>query len=150
VEERALLERPFAGDGGENPYSLHENLQNVMGVHCGIARTKGALLYGLERILRLHERAERLHVGGSMLFNPGWHACRDVRFMLTLCEAIIRSALERKESRGAHWCLGHPDQDPEWGRKNLVVRRENGYMVVATRPVPQMPPELARLVQTQM
>ncbi len=140
AEERTVLEHPFEGDDGENPYKLHEDLQDVMELNCGIARTDGALKYGLEKIQRLKERAERLHVGGSKLFNPGWHACRDVRFILTLCEAIIRSAIERKESGGAHWRLGHPDQDPEWGRKNLVVRRENGRMAVTTHPVPQMPP----------
>ncbi len=148
-EEQTLLERPFEGDRGENPYQLHEELQEVMGTHAGIARTGADLEKGLEKILALGERAQRLHVGGSMLYNPGWHQCRDVRFMLTLCEAIFRSAIERRESRGAHWRLDHPDQDPEWGRKNLVVWGENRRMIVTTRPVSQMPAPLARVVQAR-
>ena len=84
---------------------------------------------------------------GSKLFNPGWHACHDVRFMLTLCEAIFRSGIERQESRGAHWRLDFPDQDPRWGAMNVVVYQENGEMKLRTRPVPQMSPELTRLVQ---
>lgn len=147
-EERELLLRPFEIDKGENPYQLHEELQEVMGEHAGIARTEDGLAQGLQKILALQERAERMRVGGSQLYNPGWHQCRDVRFMLLLCEAILRSALERRESRGAHWRLDFPAQAPEWGRKNVVVLRENGRMAVRTRPVPQMPPELARLVQT--
>lgn len=146
-EERRVLLRPFEADKGENPYQLHEELQEVMGEHAGIARTGEGLQKGLEKILALQERAESMRVGGSLLYNPGWHTCRDVRFMLHLCEAILRSALERRESRGAHWRLDFPSQDPEWGRKNIIVARENGRMVVRTRPVPQMPPELARLVQ---
>ena len=67
--------------------------------------------------------------------------------MLILCEAILRSAIERKESRGAHWRLDFPDPDPSWGAKNLVVSRDGGQMRVATRPVPQMPAELVALVK---
>ena len=146
-EERRLLQRPFESSGTENPYVMHEELQAVMAEHAGIARTGEGLRRGLDEILALQARAERLHAGGSMLFNPGWHECRDVRFMLTLAEAIFRCALEREESRGSHWRLDFPDQHPEWGRKNLIAVRDGGRMAVRTRPVPQMPPDLARLVQ---
>ena len=118
-----------------------------MGAFAGIARTGDQLAEGLEKILALQRRATGLRASGSVLFNPGWHACRDVRFMLILCEAIFRSAIERKESRGAHWRLDFPDPDPEWAKQNIVVRRSDGGMEVTTRPVPQQPLELARLVQ---
>jgi succinate dehydrogenase / fumarate reductase flavoprotein subunit len=148
-EERRLLRRPFESDGTENPYGIHENLQAIMAEHAGIARTGDGLRQGLEKLLALQERAKRMHATGSMLFNPGWHECRDVLFMLTLAEAIFRAAIERAESRGSHWRLDFPDQNPEWGRKNIIIAQENGRMAVRTRPVPQMPPELARLVQGQ-
>jgi succinate dehydrogenase / fumarate reductase flavoprotein subunit len=146
-EERRLLQRPFESGGSENPYTLHEDLQAVMAEHAGIARTGDGLRQGLDKVLALQERCEQMHVGGSMLFNPGWHECRDVRFMLTLSEAIFRCAIEREESRGSHWRLDFPDQNPEWARRNLVAVQEGGRMVVRTRPVPQMPPELERLVR---
>ena len=148
-EERTLLRRPFEGDGSENPYTVHEGLQAIMAEHAGIARTGEGLQQGLDKLLALQARAERLHVGGSMLFNPGWHECRDVRFMLTLAEAIFRCAIERRESRGSHWRLDFPDQNADWGQKNMIAVKENGRMAVRTRPVPQMPPELAKLVQGQ-
>jgi len=146
-EERRLLLRPFDSGNTENPYELHADLQEVMGTHAGIARTGDGLRAGLDKILSLQERAERMRAAGSPLYNPGWHACRDVRFMLTLCEAILRSAIERTESRGAHWRLDFPDQDAGWGRKNLVVRRGDAGMTVSTRPVPEMPSGLARLLE---
>jgi succinate dehydrogenase / fumarate reductase, flavoprotein subunit len=145
-EERGLLQRPFEGDGRENPFSMHEELQEVMGTHAGIARTGAGLAEGLEKLQALQRRVEGLRVGGSMLFNPGWHACRDVRFMLTLCEAIVRAAMERAESRGAHWRLDFPDPDPTWDARNTVVSRSDDGMRVTTRAVPPIPPELAQLV----
>ena len=147
AEEWALLQRPFEAGGNENPYAIHEEIQDVMGTYAGIARTGEQLAEGLQKILALQGRAERLHASGSMLFNPGWHTCRDVRFMLTLCEAILRSAIERRESRGAHWRLDFPDQDPAWGTRNIIVRRGDAGMQVDIRPVPPLPEELARLMQ---
>ena len=148
-EERRTLQKPFESDGTENPYTIHEELQAVMAEHAGIARTGDGLRGGLEKVLALQGRAERLHTGGSMLFNPGWHECRDVRFMLTLAEAILRCGIEREESRGSHWRLDFPDQNADWGKKNMIAVNENGRMVVRTRPVPQIPPELAKLVAGQ-
>jgi succinate dehydrogenase / fumarate reductase flavoprotein subunit len=147
-DERTLMLRPFENGGGENPFAIHEELQGVMDAHAGIARTGKVLDQGLGKILALQRRAEKLRATGSMLFNPGWHMTRDVRFMLTLCEAIFRSAIERKESRGAHWRLDFAEQIPEWGTKNVVVRKDGGGMTVTTRPVPQMPAELIALVKS--
>jgi len=144
--ERRLLLEPFEGNGTENPYQLHAELQQIMGDCAGIARTGEGLKTGLEKMLALQERAPRMRVSGSHLYNPGWHACRDVRFMLELCEAILRSGIERTESRGAHWRLDFPDQSEEWGRKNMIVKRTDTGMAVSTRPVPEMPPDLARLL----
>ncbi|HLW58783.1 MAG TPA: FAD-binding protein [bacterium] len=146
-DERTLMLRPFENGGGENPFAIHEELQGVMGTHAGIARTGEELDHGLGKILALQRRAEKLRATGSMLFNPGWHMTRDVRFMLTLCEAIFRSAIERAESRGAHWRLDFVEQIPDWGTKNVVVRKDGGGMTVTTRPVPQMPAELIALVK---
>ena len=146
TDEWSVLQRPFEAGGNENPYAIHEEIQEVMGTCAGIARTGDQLAQGLQKILALQGRAERLRASGSMLFNPGWHTCRDVRFMLTLCEAIFRSAIERRESRGAHWRLDFPDPNQEWGALNIIVRRGDAGMQVGTRPVPPLPAELARLM----
>jgi len=86
-------------------------------------------------------------VPGSRRYNPGWHAVRDLRFMLTIAEAVLRAALERKESRGAHWRLDYPQKDPALGMVNMVAYDENGTLKIRRRQVPQMPPELAQLFE---
>jgi succinate dehydrogenase / fumarate reductase flavoprotein subunit len=67
--------------------------------------------------------------------------------MLTIAEAIVRAAIERKESRGAHWRLDYLEKDPAFGRINLLASNEQGKMKLKRRPVPEMPAELGRLFE---
>jgi len=143
--EQDLLLTPFASKGLENPYLLQQALQEAMQEGAGLARTEAGLRQCLNTILALRERASRIQVPGSRRYNPGWHTARDVSFMLTVAEAIVRAALERRESRGAHWRLDHPEKDAALGRVNFIAVKEADTMRIRTRPVPEMPAELARL-----
>jgi succinate dehydrogenase / fumarate reductase flavoprotein subunit len=67
--------------------------------------------------------------------------------MLKVSEIIVRCALERKESRGAQWRLDYPNLDPEWAKKNLIATKDGDKVKITTRPVPEMPPELAKLFE---
>jgi len=147
--ESEVLLRPFANfdaGGRENPFTLMADIQEVMGEHAGIAREEPSLKEGLRKILELRERVGGLAASGSRMFNPGWHAARDQRYMLEIAEAIIRCAIERRESRGAQWRLDYPDLDEDWGRHNLVTRLVEGQVTVEKRPAPPMPTALAALV----
>lgn len=143
--ERVLA--PFAREGGENPYLLHEALQDVMAEHAGIARDGPSLEAGLAKLIALKERAGRIAVAGSRSFNPGWHTALDVGNMLDLCEAIVRGALARKESRGAQWRTDFPDETDATGKVNFVQWvGPDGYHM-RTDPVEEMPPHLATLFE---
>ena len=100
----------------------------------------------LEELEKLKERAQRLSVEGSRLFNPGWHLAQDLKAMLTVSEAVTRSALAREESRGAHSRIDHPGLDAAWGSKNNVIVREGSAMTLRQSPVPELPSELKQLV----
>ncbi len=147
VEEavREIL-APFGRKDGENPYTIHRDLQETMQNLVGIFRNEGDLIRALEELEKLNDRAEQVSVEGSRLFNPGWHLAQDLKSMLTVSEAVTRSALARQESRGAHSRIDYPGFDPVWGTKNNVIVRERNTMTLRQSPVPEMPNDLRQLV----
>lgn len=146
AEQIEIMIDPLEAQTGENPYAIHRELQETMQKNCMIARTEQGLLECLEKIQQLQKRARSLKVAGDRIFNPGWHAARDVRFMLRTSEIIVRCALERRESRGAQWRLDYPERDDaDWGKKNLFAAREGDAVKIFTRPLPEMPAELKEL-----
>jgi succinate dehydrogenase / fumarate reductase flavoprotein subunit len=146
-EEAASLLAPFESPGTENPYLLTQELQAAMQEGAMIARTEEGLTKCLQQVLELQERAKNLRIEGTRLYNPGWHTARDIQNMLKVSEIIVRCALERKESRGAQWRLDYPNLDPEWAKKNLIATKDGDKVKITTRPVPEMPPELAKLFE---
>jgi len=145
---RAL--EPFDSTTGksEGPYAIQQELQGMMQDLVGIVRQETEMRRALEGIARLKESAARVRVGGNRQFNPGWHTALDLRHLLIVSEAITRSALERKESRGAHFREDYPKKDSEAGKVNLVVRREgDGTMRIERRPIPEMQPDLKRIIE---
>ena len=147
-EVQAAIERTLAplGRDGENPYEIHEALQEVMGSCAGIERNGEGLETGLKRIKDLQDRAKHVAAPGGREFNPGWHAVGEVNAMLVLSEAIFRSAIERKESRGAHWRTDYPEYDDELGQLNFITEiGKDGEMTLSTEPVPKLPAEYLAL-----
>jgi succinate dehydrogenase / fumarate reductase, flavoprotein subunit len=132
--------------GRENPYHLHEALQAAMQDDAGIGRSEASLQRALANILELRERSGRMRVVGRRVLNPGWHTCRDVTFMLTVSEAIVRSALRRQESRGSQWRFDFLEQDAQQGQVNYVSRRDGASMAVEAVPLSPMPDNLVKLI----
>jgi succinate dehydrogenase / fumarate reductase, flavoprotein subunit len=143
--ERQVL-APFDRTEGENPYTVHHDLQNLMQRLVGIFRTDGDLREALAELEKLKERAKKVRVEGSRLFNPGWHLSRDLQCMLTVSEACTHAALARTESRGAHSRLDFPKAEDAWGKKNLVVVKKGGAMTLSEVPRGDMPAELTQIL----
>lgn len=132
---------PFE-DGDENPYQIHQELQEIMESHAGIVRTGEELEKGIHKLEELEKRLPRMHAKGERKYNPGWHLCLDLRNMIITSLALSRAALERTESRGAHTRLDYPDYDDELGKVNMIVRPGPGRMSVVKSPLLEMPAEL--------
>jgi succinate dehydrogenase / fumarate reductase flavoprotein subunit len=148
--EIAAMLAPFESAGTENPYLLTQELQAAMQEGAMIARTEESLTKCLGKVMELQERAKNLRIEGSRMYNPGWHTARDIQNMLKVSEIIVRCAVERRESRGAQWRLDYPDQDPQWAKKNLIaITGPGGQVKIGTRPVPEMPPEMAALFEAK-
>ena len=143
--EREIL-APFQRQAGESPYTVHGDLQQIMQSLVGIYRTEQDLTSALAEIGRLKERVRHLSISGSRMFNPGWHLCGDLKSMLTVSEAVTRSAIARRESRGAHSRIDFPDYDPVWGKQNNIISCRGDEMVLQQRPTPEMPEELKSLL----
>ena len=137
---------PFERPDGESPYAIHEDLQGTMQSLVGIFRNEEDLRRALSEIETLKDRAARVRVEGSRLFNPGWHLVRDLQSMLTVAEAVARSALARCESRGAHSRIDYPDLDDAWGKKHNVVVKKADAMTLVEVPVFEMPDDLKQLL----
>jgi succinate dehydrogenase flavoprotein subunit len=143
--EREIL-APFQRAGGENPYKIHEDLQDVMQTLVGIFRTDEDLRKALVEIDKLRARAANAAVKGSRTYNPGWHLSIDLQCMLTVSAACTLAALARKESRGAHSRLDYPKTEDAWGAKNHVIAKKNGAMTIFEVPRPPMPEELQKIL----
>jgi succinate dehydrogenase / fumarate reductase flavoprotein subunit len=142
---------PFSNGNGESPYAIHRDLQDTMQKLVGIFRTEGDLQQALTELEKLNERARRMHVEGSRLFNPGWHLSYDLKSMLLISEAVTRSALARRESRGAHSRIDYPALDAAtWGKQNNVISAQRGAMTLRQEPVPAMPEELQKLLADEV
>jgi len=145
--EREML-APFQNpSSGESPYAIHRDLQDTMQKLVGIFRTEPDLLQALEELAKLKERAKHMHVDGSRMFNPGWHLSHDLNSMLTIAEAVTRSALARRESRGAHSRIDYPKlDDTTWGKQNNIISSQGGAMKLWQEPVVPMPEELQKIL----
>jgi len=143
--ERELL-APFDAAGGENPYTIQHDLQDVMQRLVGIFRTDADLRQALVELEKLKSRAKKVRVEGSRLYNPGWHLSRDLQCMLTVSEACTHAALARTESRGAHSRLDFPKTEDAWGRKNLAIVKKGDSMTLFEIPRGEVPAELAQIL----
>jgi succinate dehydrogenase / fumarate reductase flavoprotein subunit len=147
---REALEPFERASGGEGPYQVQHDLQAMMQDLVGIVRTGPEMERALQGLDELKERARRVGVPGNREYNPGWHTALDLDNLLTVSEAVTRAAIERRESRGGHFRDDCPEKDPACAKFNILVRKgANGEMQLVREPIPEMPPELKRVIEEE-
>ena len=144
---RAALE-PFERTGGENPYTIQHDLQEMMQDLVGIVRVEDEMKQALDGLEALKTRATNAFAPGNIDFNPGWHTALDLHNLLTVSEAIARAAIERRESRGGQYRDDFPAKDPEYAKFNFSLKKAaDGTMQVSRVPIPEMPAELKAIIE---
>ena len=141
----ARVQAPFTRSGGENPYALHQELQEVTHNLVGIIRTKSELAEAIEKIADIRKRSQNVSVTGDRLFNPGFHLAFDLDNMLLVAESTAKSAIIREESRGGHTRDDFPGMNSDWRQKNNISSFDGTQVNVRQQELPALPKELFEL-----
>jgi succinate dehydrogenase flavoprotein subunit len=149
VDEVARLAlEPFNRTGGVPPYEVQNKLQDMMQDLVGIVRREEEMERALAGLADLQKLADNVVVPGNREYNPGWHTALDLRNLLTVSEAIARCAIERKESRGAHFRDDYPNKSEEAAKFNLVIRKAaDGSMQLTREALPPMTDEMKAIIE---
>lgn len=134
----AALEALAAGTGGSEPEELINNLRDLVWDHAGIVRTGDGLREGMKKLRDLKERTGELEIPDASLDQRLEHVL-NLRAMLTAAEAVMRGALAREESRGAHHREDFLEETDGWQKNILCARDEEGGMHLWTEPVGEVP-----------
>jgi succinate dehydrogenase / fumarate reductase, flavoprotein subunit len=139
---------PFDREAGENAYTIQHELQDFMQKLVGIVRLEGELVEALGLIEKLKQRVPKVSVEGNREYNAGWHTALDLGNLLTVSEAITRSAVERKESRGAQFREDYPKKDAAFGTFNHVISKgADGQMQLRKETIRELPAELQQVIK---
>ena len=136
---------PLQRAGGENPYTVHAEVQQTMSDLVGIIRREEEIKAALAELEKLRERAALVSAAGGTAYNPGWHLALDLRNIMLIAECVAQAALERQESRGGHTRDDFPQMSPEWRKVNLVCSLDGDRVAVARQPMVPMRADLMGL-----
>jgi succinate dehydrogenase / fumarate reductase flavoprotein subunit len=143
AEAAAPLERT----GGENPYTVHSELQQTMNDLVGLIRRESEMTTALKELEKYRHRVAQVSAEGGTGYNPGWHLALDLRNMLLVAECVAMAALERQESRGGHTRDDFPEMSPEWRKINLMLSMPADHVQLWRQPVKSLRPDLLELFE---
>ncbi len=145
---RWALDFMDAPAGEENPYAVQQDLQTSMQALVGIVRREDEMLQALEKLKEFKARSLKVRAPGNREYNPGWHVCMDLVNLLTVSEAVTRSAVRRKESRGAQFRDDFPEKSPQYAKVNMIISKaSDGNMHLEERLIPPMPDHLKQVIE---
>jgi succinate dehydrogenase / fumarate reductase flavoprotein subunit len=142
------LERLDDASGAHDPRALADELRKLLWDHAGIVRTRDKLQRGLEKLEDLRRRAQSLTVEGGTTGRK-FEFALNLRFMILATEAILRGALMREESRGAHHREDAPETRAGWQKNILSAKGEDGAMRLWTAPAGEVSEEIRAALEEE-
>ena len=122
-DEDHLKEIMARKDNGDTPAKIRLDMGSTMNDYVAVFRTTDGMETAREKLRSLSDRYQRVPVQDKgRVFNTNVIFAIELGFMLDCAETIVVSALERKESRGAHFRLEYPQRDDENWLKHISVR----------------------------
>src|SRR6185312_3233819 len=138
---------PFERAVGENPYTVHSEVQDTMFSLVGIIRNETEIKQALAELDKLRERATVVRAEGGTAYNPGWHLALDLRNIMLIADCVAQAALTRTESRGGHTREDFPEMSPQWRKVNLMCTLEDDKIVLTKQPMIPMREDLLELFE---
>jgi succinate dehydrogenase flavoprotein subunit len=145
---RAEALAPLERSGGENPYTVHGEVQQTMSDLVGIIRKEDEIKSALAELEKLRVRAANVSAEGGAAYNPGWHLALDLRNIMLIADCVAQAALERQESRGGHTRDDFPEMSAEWRKVNLICSLEGDRVAIKQQPMAPMRGDLLALFDT--
>jgi len=142
---RAEALAPLERSGGENPYTVHAEVQQTMSDLVGIIRKEEEIKAALAELEKLRARAANVSAEGGAAYNPGWHLALDLRNIMLIADCVAQAALERQESRGGHTRDDFPEMSPEWRKVNLICTLDGDHVAIRKQPMAPMREDLLAL-----
>jgi succinate dehydrogenase / fumarate reductase flavoprotein subunit len=147
AEAQAEALAPLERDAGENPYTVHSDMQQTMSDLVGIIRREEEITKALTELEGFRARAAQVKAEGGRAYNPGWHLALDLRNMVLIAECVAQAALERQESRGGHTRDDFPQMSAEWRKVNLICSLDGDRVTLRRQTLPPMRADLMALFE---
>ena len=126
----------LASQGTESYAQIRDTLRNLMMEKVGIFRTEKSLVEALEKLKELKEKAYRIPIGTTSLkANQNLWQIWELNNLISVSFVIAQGALERKESRGAHFREDYPERNNEFNYHTLAYMSEFGAVTFGKRPI---------------
>jgi succinate dehydrogenase / fumarate reductase flavoprotein subunit len=134
---RELIDGIKSRSQGETPFAIRKDLQETMMDNASVFRTEELLEKQVGIVQELMERYRNVVIQDKGdRFNADLIDALELGFLLDNAEALVHSAKNRKESRGAHAREDYPDRDDDnWLKHTLVYREAPGKVRFAYKPV---------------
>ena len=123
VEKEASRIESLIKKGSIKPKEFKNNIKQLMWQKVAIVRDEATLNEALKELLEMQKDLENLDVSDKKQYNDDLMTALEVINMVEICILTVKSAILRRESRGAHFRSDFPETKDEW-KRSIVINKE--------------------------